>query len=419
LTHIFIKTFVRIGIIRSYNSCIIIKIKLSTSPHSIVCTRCSHPRAKGRDVRSLQFTFPRALGAPGTVALPPAAQPIAPSSAMASSNAGMCSPDEAPASSADGVVVAESTPSPSNQLPQADARPLAPPAPSDGAASALLDIVFLVSFTGFSEASLASTSCKRLYEDARLLEGIVNVASGPRKRTRLMHAAMCNDVRRLQLYLSAGANVDQAGATGWTPLMFAAGTGAVEAVRMLLLHKADVRLVSAAPGGHDALSFAVHGGHDALGALLVQAGADANGVDADGVGILHKAVVSGLEATAVSLVEAGARLGVTDTSQRGVIHWAAEHNMPRLISALVDRGVSPDAVSGLGEAPIHLAAKFGNTGAAERLLDCGCDVNRPTRIGDTALIFACSQGQSSVANLLVDRGANIHATNDVRPRLVW
>ena len=57
---------------------------------------------------------------------------------------------------------------------------------------------------------------------------------GPLRRTRLMHAAMRNDVRRIRELIAHGALTDLYDTAGWTALHWAVTTGAISAVEELL-----------------------------------------------------------------------------------------------------------------------------------------------------------------------------------------
>jgi len=78
------------------------------------------------------------------------------------------------------------------------------------------------------------------------------------------------------LLLGADAD-DRESASGWTPLMYAAGAGNVDMVRLLLSHGASVNAV-APKQSWSPLCSAIQSGKSELVRLLLEAGADLQAV---------------------------------------------------------------------------------------------------------------------------------------------
>lgn len=100
-----------------------------------------------------------------------------------------------------------------------------------------------------------------------------------RRQRYFASAATAGSVHRMQLLHLAGANVNSRGASG-TPLFLAAGEGRLNAVRYLLDEGADVNLRG--EYGNTALTEATYYGHVSVIKELVMHGADVNVLSTDG-----------------------------------------------------------------------------------------------------------------------------------------
>lgn len=123
--------------------------------------------------------------------------------------------------------------------------------------------------------------------------------------------------------------------------MAAAHAGSREAVALLLDAGANTKATN--HGGQTALHLNANEesnmgpDHVAIATLLIQAGADVNAVDNDGVTVLMSAAVAGIK---------------------------------ELVDLLLERGVDPKAIDSKGMA----AAEGGNTGVVERMIEIGQNV---------------------------------------------
>jgi ankyrin repeat protein len=117
-------------------------------------------------------------------------------------------------------------------------------------------------------------------------------------------------------------------------LTFAAMTGDLENVKLLLAHGADPT---------DALAPAVTFGYPEIVKALIAAGASAKGTESSGINLLH---------------------------------WAVITNHPEVIPALVEAGVPVNATDNFGYTPLMYAATidFGDKSAISALLKAGADL---------------------------------------------
>jgi ankyrin repeat protein len=236
---------------------------------------------------------------------------------------------------------------------------------------------------------------------------------------------------------------------GWTPLMFAARDGAIDAARALAdlganlnataLPQTDVPLkpeeIAAAQAkniGTSALVYAIINVHYDLAAILLDKGADPNVVDGAGMGALYAAV----DMSSLQWVQ-GRPAPILSDQMDGV----------DLVKRLLAKGANPnarltgkplkrhhDAGStlnfGEGTTPLIRAARTNDVDVMKALLDGGADpfVTLPDRT--TALMIAAGQGYGGIRGegirivvptpesavdaltVLLDRGLDVDAFNN-------
>ena len=166
----------------------------------------------------------------------------------------------------------------------------------------------------------------------------------------------------IQALLDAGADPNAVLGEGETPLMTAARTGNVAAVRMLAVRGANVNATEAWRG-QTALMWAAAEDHEPVARLLIELGADVN---------------------------------VRST----------HYEFPALTGG--NGGIIHDRPEG-GLTAIMFAARQGAIETAERLLAAGADVNvSEPQYGFTPLQTAIFNGHYDLAARLVDKGANVN-----------
>ncbi|MDD9895950.1 MAG: ankyrin repeat domain-containing protein [Gammaproteobacteria bacterium] len=174
----------------------------------------------------------------------------------------------------------------------------------------------------------------------------VNAREISRNQTALMWAAAQGHVEVIQELIAAGAELDArskvrpmlmfADATnggafdqgvmenlgGYSPLLFAARAGHVEAANILVNAGADID--GEAGNGTSPLVVATHSGHSALAQMLLVQGADANSMGA-GYNALHAAILRSDRDTVAALLANGAdpnvRLEKANPVQRASEDW--------------------------------------------------------------------------------------------------
>jgi ankyrin repeat protein len=246
---------------------------------------------------------------------------------------------------------------------------------------------------------------------------------------------------------AGGGGVDDADASGvvsveyggYTPLLFAARQGGVDAARALIAARANVN--DTASDGTSALVVAAHSGHGALAAMLLEHDADPNAAGA-GYTALHMAILRkdvplvkallahGADPRQPLLKGTPARRNATDFMLGGPLigtqpaYIAARFDEPEIMRLIVRGGgditaVAPDgstaimaAMAGawLGEGmgiprgPVETEQRA--LAAITAAVDLGAAVNAVNAAGDTALHLAVSRNYESIVRFLVGKGAN-------------
>lgn len=250
--------------------------------------------------------------------------------------------------------------------------------------------------------------------------------------------------------VSSSGNADPSGVFevlqgGYTPLLFAARHGDAASARLLVAAGAAVD--EAAASGTTPLVVAAHGNHRELATFLLEAGADPNAADA-GYAALHAAVLRGNPQMVATLLKFGADpdavLERGTPARRVSADWRLPHRMvgatpfwvaasfrePAVMRLLAEQGADPAAALN-GETAAMAAILGGSTrrrfgvarpaaeveqrlaaDAVAAALDAGVDVNARGGRGETALHLAVSRRLDPVVAVLAERGADMDARND-------
>ena len=305
----------------------------------------------------------------------------------------------------------------------------------------------------------------------------VNAREPWQGETALMWAAGENYAAIAQLLIRHGADVDaqsrmpefprpQAGLTvlprgRWTPLMYAARQGAVEATRTLA--EAGANLDLADPDGTTALVLAIINVHYDTAAALIEAGADPNLADTTGMAALYAATdlntlpwmfgrpdprltdrLTGVQIVDMLLAygaDPNARLraplmqrhhtGGDPSLGEGATPFmrAAKSGDLPVMRLLLKYGADPKITQKNHTTALMLAAGFGwrdgnaaiptrdrgtikdAIDAMKMCLDAGVDVRAANDAGDAVLHAAATRGSDVIIQFLADKGADVRAKN--------
>jgi uncharacterized protein len=180
-----------------------------------------------------------------------------------------------------------------------------------------------------------------------------------------------------QALIDAGAVVDQKDGERATALMYAAQSGHLAVVSVLLDYGADIKAKGSIEKNEDstALQYAAERGHADIVKELLQRGADPNVRNADGVSPLMRAAYSA--------------------------------DVPT-VTALLDAGGDPNMLSANGQTTVWDRAIFsqrGGVGVIQLLIQRKANINLMNKDGHTPLDFAKLKGDAEITNLLLANGA--------------
>jgi uncharacterized protein len=239
---------------------------------------------------------------------------------------------------------------------------------------------------------------------------------------------------------------------GFTPLLFAAQQGDRASADLLISAGADVNDADAS--GASVLVVAAHSGHGELAQLLLGRGADPNAAGA-GYTPLHAAVLRGDPALVKALLSKGADPNTSLTAGTPVRKYGVDYALsaawigatpfwlaakfaePEIMRLLADAKADTRRAIPNGTTPL-MATLMGSAGQGDRrerfqtevqmavaapidaeatltavtlAIELGADLNATTGTGDTALHLAATRALTPVIKLLVNAGAALDIKN--------
>eukprot|EP00698_Gefionella_okellyi_P001118 TRINITY_DN11004_c0_g1_i1.p1 TRINITY_DN11004_c0_g1~~TRINITY_DN11004_c0_g1_i1.p1 ORF type:complete len:1063 (-),score=199.34 TRINITY_DN11004_c0_g1_i1:3-3140(-) len=180
----------------------------------------------------------------------------------------------------------------------------------------------------------------------------------------------------------------------------------------ILLHYKDDK-----SNQYSLLHHAVEKGHLPVLRMLLDAGADANVSDREGVTALDLCAQWSIEAKfsriacAELLMKRGARI-TTNIHGNTPLHTAAMNGGADFLRFLLDQEDTVDRCDNKALwTPLHFAAEHGREECVKLLIERGADVNAADYHGATSLHWAATNGHHVILNLLAGGGANLNAQN--------
>jgi ankyrin repeat protein len=333
---------------------------------------------------------------------------------------------------------------------------------------------------GVTPLSLAATNRNAAIAELLLNAGADATAKLPGGSTLLMAAARTGNADIVRLLIEQGADVNVKGETyGETALVWAVDENHADAAKVLIAHGADVNartnplerakdrfglegVLTILPHGNwTPLMYAARQGSVDAARTLVDAGANLNLTDPDGSTALVLAIINGHYDTAALLAEKGADPNIADASGMAALYAAVDMNTlgevyghpghpstdkltaVELMKVLLEHGANPNArlkttatqrahtpgefTLGEGSTPLMRAAKNGDSATIRLLIEHGVDVNARQKNGTTPLMFAAGlgYGTGTFANdyatpaellesvkILVAAGADVNAVSE-------
>ncbi|KAF8388176.1 hypothetical protein HHK36_026842 [Tetracentron sinense] len=181
--------------------------------------------------------------------------------------------------------------------------------------------------------------------------------------TPLLHAARQGHADTARYLVECGANPTASSDLGATALHHAAGIGHIELLWFLLSKGVDVD--SQSDAGTPLLWAAGHGQQDAV-KILLEHNADPNAETDDNITPLLSSVAAGSLPCLELLIQAGANANIT-AGGATPLHIAADIGGLDIISCLLKTGADPNVTDEDDQKPIQVAAARGNHRAVEIL----------------------------------------------------
>jgi ankyrin repeat protein len=301
----------------------------------------------------------------------------------------------------------------------------------------------------------------------RLIAGGANVnANNDYGATPMSEAALIADAAILKALLDAGADVESANADGQTALMVVARSGRVDAAKLLLARGAHVNAIERWRG-QTALMWATAQNHAEMVRLLIASGANVNARStvndwarqvtaepravyrpAGGLTPLLYAAREGCVDCARALIDARAELNLPDPEGLSPLLLAILNQRFAVAALLIERGADPNAFDFWGRGPLYAAADLNTVprggrpdrpsldrttalDIAEQLLAKGADPNMQLKLpppfrnvgndrgldgmlgtGTTPLLRAAKALDAPMVGLLLKHRADLSLTNN-------
>lgn len=206
----------------------------------------------------------------------------------------------------------------------------------------------------------------------------------------------------VKLLLALGADPNAIGVQG-RPLHHAVRCGDTAVVELLLRNGAGVDLQD--HNGHTALMIASATGDKTVADLLLDRGADINGVSPE-FSPLRAATRSNRVAVLQALLARGAKPAHGNERVASELHIAATSQAADVVPVLVAAGVPLETRNHLGETPVFSAARQ-DVRTLRALIDAGANVNVTDNNGATPLIEAVRECHLPGVRLLVAVGGDV------------
>jgi uncharacterized protein len=191
---------------------------------------------------------------------------------------------------------------------------------------------------------------------------------------------------------------------GSQPMHFAAGTGDVRMLEVLLEHGADID--SPNNYGTTPLLRALDAQHCEAALFLLTQGADPNVPSFRGWAPLTSAVDNNLASCVEALLEHGADVRYQDATGWTAMHMAAMNGATDLLALLLGQPtVDINTANNDGRTLAHQAAQSGRTETLKLLVERGADFNRRNNAGNTPLDVALQKERMQAVEYLRSLGA--------------
>lgn len=232
------------------------------------------------------------------------------------------------------------------------------------------------------------------------------------KEMDLFLESLLADVDLARRMIEKGIDINMS-YNGDTPLQFAVTQNNLPAVQLLLEHRADVTQASLF---HPILrSRETEIGYNIL-KLLLEHGADCNGVDGNGRPLFFLALNETSLQCAKSLLDHGADITAVDREGKTALHYAVEKI--DVLQFLLDQGLDIESIDNRGQSVLHHAVFHRNFETCEFLLKNRANVNKTDMENVTPLFVAVAYYNipETIVQVLLEYGADV--THKARGRSI-
>ncbi|XP_076060557.1 uncharacterized protein LOC143036750 [Oratosquilla oratoria] len=233
---------------------------------------------------------------------------------------------------------------------------------------------------------------------------------GPNGETPLLTAVHYRQVECVRILLERGACSTTSSDDGTSVLLWAAGRSnglglqrSLTCVKLLLSHGADPEVANRR-GYTPLMAAALIGEVETVRALLTH-GAKTEARDARGETALMKATQADCRDVVRVLLSHGADPNARNSCGGCALHSASS---PDVVDELLRSGADPNLASSSGGTALHVLAAHNKPQPLQILLDNGARVDSSDEHGTTPLQIALRCRSREAANLLLDKGADPH-----------
>lgn len=230
------------------------------------------------------------------------------------------------------------------------------------------------------------------------------------RATPLMHAVGFQDTQITRLLLQAGADVNATDVNGDPALNWAAYSGHIDQMQLLIEYGADLTMESK---HGDAVDVALRLWHADSVIGFFRTTAFSKQLTKPDKRML-KAVTDGNREDVAQLIQSGADPDMTDGLGVPILQIAAQKGDMALVELLLKHGAQPDQLNRTGQSPLAFAARFDHRDVVQLMLKFGADVNTTdTLYRLTPLIGAAAGGGVETGRMLLKAGAEIDHTEPI------
>ncbi|XP_033109861.1 ankyrin repeat domain-containing protein 50-like [Anneissia japonica] len=228
-----------------------------------------------------------------------------------------------------------------------------------------------------------------------------------------LHLAAISGVLNLDKLLGKGLEVDPLTEERRTPLMLAAQSDNLPAVKWFIGHGANIQ--SSDKFGVTSLHLATANGHSKIVEYLLTEGADADALDSTGLTSLMFATYFDHKEIIRILLSSGSDTSIGSKAGISVLHIAAFQNNKDVIALFVSKGLPLDVATEDGRTALMYCIPKDCKEALGTLISAGADINATDMNGWTALHYSCIIGNVNMALILLEKGANVNIVAQKTP----